>query len=120
MGNLERTFGKLVNNSIVGELWVDGSFLTEAVDPKDVDLSLRVQGDFYDNATPAQSQAMDELTDIWDTELIDGYLHFEWPVGHKHYSIGQANYREWERQWGSSRSGVPKGIAVVKLPRKAP
>lgn len=63
---------------------------------------------------------MEWLTEIWESEKIDGYLHLEWPEGHAEYELGQENFRIWKKQWGFSRHGVPKGIAVVKLGRVNP
>jgi Family of unknown function (DUF6932) len=120
MSRLEAVFKRLIHAKIVGEVWVDGSFLTEKRDPEDVDISLRVDGDFFDKATPDQRQAMEWITEIWDTEKIDGYLHLEWPPGHSEFALGQENYKIWQKQWGFSRRGVPKGIAVVELPKVNP
>jgi hypothetical protein len=117
MTRLENAIGRLVDASIVGEAWADGSFLTEKPNPEDVDLSLRVDGDFYDNASREQRAVMHWLTEIWDCEKIDGYLHLEWPFGHFFYDLGQENYKNWQEQWGFSRRGDPKGIVVVELPR---
>jgi hypothetical protein len=115
MARLERAIQSLIANSIPGEVWVNGSFLTEKIDPEDVDVSIRVDGDFYDMATAQQRQILRWITEIADSEKIDGYLHLEWPVGHPHHAIGVENYEYWKKQWGISRSGVAKGIAVLKL-----
>lgn len=120
MRSLEFLFNRLINNKIDGELWINGSFLTEAIDPKDVDLSLRISGPFYDAATPAQRSLIDSIPDLWDTDKIDGYLLFDWPPGDPAYPIGQNNLAAWKRQWGVSRSGVAKGIVVVKLTQGTP
>ena len=115
MLRLERAIGRLEAAEVEGEVWIDGSFLTSKVDPEDVDLSLRIDGDYFDHATEYQQAVMNDLTELWDTEKIDGYLHFEWPDGHELYDLGQDNYNVWKKQWGMSRSGTPKGIVVVEL-----
>src|SRR5688572_26578012 len=51
MGRLDAAVKRLADAGIVGELWIDGSFLTQKINPEDVDLSLKVDGDFYDNAS---------------------------------------------------------------------
>jgi hypothetical protein len=120
MASLERAVQVLNANNIPGELWIDGSFLTEKPDPEDVDTSLRLSGEFYDQATPRQRQILKWFTEIAAAENIDGYLHLEWPAGHPHHAIGVENCEYWKKQWGTSRAGVAKGIAVLKLARSLP
>src|SRR5688572_17509862 len=54
MAGLEQVMGMLESFDVEGELWIDGSFVTQKSDPEDVDLVLRVQASFYDNANPDQ------------------------------------------------------------------
>lgn len=63
MVGLEHVVQELNSHAIEGELWVDGSFLTEKIDPEDVDLVLRIQAEFYDNARPDQQKVVDWLMD---------------------------------------------------------
>jgi hypothetical protein len=43
---------RLVDAKIDGEIWADGSFLTEKIDPKDVDVIVRIDGHaVYDKGT---------------------------------------------------------------------
>ncbi|SPF43697.1 conserved hypothetical protein [Candidatus Sulfopaludibacter sp. SbA4] len=44
-----------------GEIWINGSFLTEKIDPKDVDLILMYAARFYDSGTEAQTALIDWL-----------------------------------------------------------
>jgi hypothetical protein len=117
MDSLVALAGRLNRAKIEGEIWVDGSFLTEATDPSDVDISLNVMGDFYDAASPAKKKLMDSVELIKAAEHIDGYLVFQWPKGDLSYRLGQDNLALWRKQWRESRGGVLKGIAVVKLSR---
>lgn len=118
MDSLDGLVGRLNRGKIAGELWVDGSFLTEEINPRDVDLSLRVGGPFYDAASARTRKLIDSVEFLRDTERIDGYVQMEWPVGDPSYGLGQQNRDVWEKQWGRSRSGGAKGIAVVKLDRE--
>lgn len=59
MTKLETVIDKLRRDRIEGEVWVDGSFLTEKINPKDSDILLHVQADYYDNATLEQQMAID-------------------------------------------------------------
>lgn len=118
MQNLASVVDRLNQLGISGELWVDGSFLTEKVDPDDVDLTLRIQAHVYDNGTTQQTDYMDALCQLYPSQKIDAYLQIEWPIVHKNYAIGKGNYDYWKNQWGRSRNGVAKGIAVIELTRR--
>ena len=45
--------------NVPGELWIDGSFLTDKINPKDVDVLLRVDGAVYNSGTQEQRDAID-------------------------------------------------------------
>ena len=49
----------LVTSGVVGNLWLDGSFTTEKIDPKDVDLVLMCKAELYDEGSPAVRTAID-------------------------------------------------------------
>jgi hypothetical protein len=117
MGGLERVFNKLSSDSIEGEVWVDGSFITCKLDPEDVDLVLRCSGDFYDMCTVEQRDTVNWLSsDLKLSHHCHSFLFFEWPEGHKQYWVGQYMQAYWMKQFGFSRSEAMKGIAVLALP----
>lgn len=116
MTNLEAVTSRLIDAKVCGELWIDGSFLTEKIDAKDVDLVLRVDGTFYDACDVTQRAAMDWVgANLFDSHLCDSYLHFEYPEDDPNYWVGEYMHAYWMKQWGFSRGGAMKGIAVVKL-----
>jgi hypothetical protein len=116
MKNLEAVVCELAEAKVCGELWIDGSFLTEKIDAKDVDLVLRVDGAFYDACDATQRAAMDWVGgNLSDTHSCDSYLHFEYAAGDPNYWVGEYMHAYWMKQWGFSRGGDMKGIAVVKL-----
>lgn len=118
MAALESVVERLQATGVVGELWINGSFLTEKENPADVDIVLRVQGPLYDTATPAQRLALDWVAaNLHDSHDCDSYVLVEWPPGHPSYWLGEYWYAYWLRQWGFSRAGVLKGIAVLQLGR---
>jgi hypothetical protein len=101
---------------IVGELWVDGSYLTEKINPKDIDLVLRVDGALYNSGTVEQRQAIDWV--IADQKMMlkcDSYAFFEYPPGDPLHDEGRWWYSYWHRQWGFSREDDFKGIVVLSL-----
>ena len=121
MAGLEKIVQQLVAAGIVAELWIDGSFLTEKVDPEDVDASLRIASEMWDNASEEQRRTLEWLVsaDLKITYACDMYLWIEYPEGHPDYWVGQYWQAYWMRQWGFSRSQEFKGIAVLRLPEGA-
>jgi uncharacterized protein DUF6932 len=49
---------QLQKEKIVGDIWLDGSFVTEKVNPNDIDFILVVESSLYDEGTAAQRQLM--------------------------------------------------------------
>jgi hypothetical protein len=117
MRGLEQVVGMLRNKKIQGELWVNGSFLTQKIDPNDVDIILLIQGIFYDNAKAEQKACIEWVNDnLEETHHCDSYVHVEWPESHPRFWFGEYMRTWWFRQWGFARDGVTmKGIAVVSL-----
>lgn len=101
---------------VPGHLWIDGSFLTEKIDPKDVDVILKVDGSVYNSGTPEQRAAIDWVNANQKLTLkCDSYALFEYPPGDPLHDEGRWWYSWWHRQWGFSREDDPKGIVVVSL-----
>lgn len=116
MEGLEKVLQELRAGSIEGEVWVDGSFVTEKMNPEDVDLVLRVSAQFYDNATDKQRKTVDWLaSNLRNTHLCHSYSFMEWPENHPNYWPGQYMFNYWMRQFGFSRGNEMKGIPVVAL-----
>lgn len=101
---------------VPGELWLDGSFLTEKINPKDVDVVLRVDGSVYNAGTPEQIDAINWVIANQKLTLkCDSYVLFEYPPGDSLHDEGRWWYSYWHKQWGFSREDDPKGIAVLSL-----
>ncbi len=114
-------FLKLLNRiksiGIEGELWIDGSFLTDKIDPRDLDFVLSVSAEHYDNSSEEMRSILDEITkdDLKPNYACDCYLKTEWPKGHPLYGEGQRLRRYWINLFGHARGGDEKGIAVIRL-----
>lgn len=97
-------FSKLWRAEAVGELWIDGSFLTEKIDPADVDVVFRVDGPSYDLLPQPEREAIEIIVGEakamhrCHTFLIPGY-----PDGHPQYWYSEYSYVYWMKQWGFSR-----------------
>src|SRR5688500_8482129 len=46
---LDDLVGRLVRAAVLGEVWIDGSFVTEKVDPEDVDILIHALSSQYDS-----------------------------------------------------------------------
>jgi hypothetical protein len=118
MRNLEKVYAILMTAGVVGDLWIDGSFLTKKIDPRDVDLVLRVDSAFYEAATEPTRVAIrwvGEGKDLKPTLKIDNYGFLDWPPEHPAHKLGEQLRRTYIKRWGISEKGVVKGIAVVRL-----
>lgn len=109
---------RLNQAKIVGELWLDGSYLTRKVDPEDMDLVLRMDGCFADHCEPDQQAIIEWVqSDLHDSHHCHSFVIVQWPKNHPDYWRGEYAYAYWMKQWGFSREDNPKGIAVIELPR---
>jgi hypothetical protein len=117
MEGLTQFRDRLIAAKVAGEIWTDGSFLTEKIDPKDVDLVVRIDADVvYDNGTPEQRDAIDwVIANQKGTLKCDSYVLMEYPVGHPLHTEGQWWHAYWHKQWGFSREDDPKGIVVLTI-----
>ncbi|MBW3543480.1 MAG: hypothetical protein KY476_24780 [Planctomycetes bacterium] len=116
MHSLEDIATRLRSSGVRGELWIGGSFVTEKLDPDDVDVVLRRQASSCDDWTLEERAAVDWLASgLAESHRCDTYLLLEWPESHPDYWFGEYMYAYWLRQWGFGRDNSLKGIAVIKL-----
>lgn len=116
MTGLQTMFELLTRDGIRGNLWVDGSFLTEKLEPNDIDVVLEVTEAMLAGATQAQKNRLRWFGSQEDADAIqerraygcDCYVFSEAPGG--------SRWRDyWMRQFGRDRSKHPKGIFVLKV-----
>ena len=119
MDCLEYVVSVLRDAGIRGKLWIDGSFLTDKDDPDDSDVILCMDGTFADNMTPEQQSVEswfgDPAQHLHEWLMCHSFSIARWPEGHLNHEAGEWNYAYWLRQWGFTRSDIPKGIAVIEL-----
>ncbi len=117
MGGLETLVKGLAGVQITTEVWVDGSFLTQKVNPEDVDVVLCMQGDMYDNGTEEQRRTIEVVAnvDLKPPLHCDSYVFFEYPESHPLYWDGQWGRAYWIKQFGFSRVEDRKGMAVIEV-----
>ena len=121
MSGFEEVVRKLSDGGIAGDLWVNGSFLTQKIDPIDIDASLRLQFDVWNNRSPEQQVILDwfESPDRLSEQFSHLYMWIEYPQGHPDYWHGEYMHAYWMKQWGFSRGEEVKGMAVIILPSGA-
>lgn len=115
LAGLRALVDRLVAEGVVGDLWIDGSFVTQKLEPADVDIVLHLSPATFTGGTPTMQ---DFLRWIGSSDLAvraqvkaqyhcDSYLCFDVPPVPRDY---------WERQFGRDRDGNLKGIAVLPIP----
>jgi Family of unknown function (DUF6932) len=102
------------------ELWIDGSFLTEKIDPKDADLVLILPENFESTASDEQWA----ILDWWDNGGNEPGIFFrcdtfsisKLPIGDPGYPFYLRAELYWKKFFGTSREGTPKGMGRILLP----
>lgn len=116
MVGLKKVIERLAKAGVEGHLWVNGSFMTEKIDPEDVDVLLCVNMEFYDSCSGNTRKAIDWLNaNLKDELLCDSYLLCMRPMGHANFPETEFMHAYWTRQFGFDRSDNLKGIGVISL-----
>lgn len=117
MAGLEIVVAELLACAIIGDLWIDGSFMTEKIEPGDVDLALCTQSHFFDAGTPRQRHLLTQLDDaaLRDDIYCDCHLVLLYPEDHLFHASGIDTMNHFKRIYGLRNDGSPKGIAVIRL-----
>lgn len=117
MDGFEEVVGRLLVAGVHGEIWVDGSFVTEKKNPNDIDFVLRIQADVDENANEQQREAINFLhedlrNDLW----CHSFVLIEYNEDDPRFWVGEYMRAYWMKQWGFSRDEQTlKGMAVIEL-----
>ena len=107
LGNLKET----VNTGFYQ--WIDGSFVTNKEDPKDIDFVTFLDFGLYREHEKAISKL---LSLRYDTKNgTDGYFVETFPDTHKGYNNFQMDRIEWLHTFGTSRINQNKGIIQINF-----
>lgn len=100
------------------EAWVNGSFMTQKLNPDDSDVAVRIQGEDFDAAPAMQKAAFRNFVDFdhKPARKCDIYAFPEYNLGHPLYDHGQWRKAYWLNKFGYTRAEDPKGLAVVQIP----
>ncbi len=114
MENLTSIIQLINQKSIPGDIWIDGSFLTEKLNPDDVDLILIVSETNYRAFNADQKSFFDWFrnTSLYDQYRCDNYATALEPGS----TLGEYMHAYWLRQFGFSRDNKLKGLALIKTP----
>lgn len=118
MDNLECLIGGLRTIGIRGSVWIDGSFLTEKIDPNDVDVLLVVEDRTLTAFNARQRADVDWLKDNGEIKTdydCDSHILVRWPVGHPSYGHGEWLYGFYLKLFGWDEYFQMKGIITVDL-----
>lgn len=106
-----------------GEIWVDGSFLTNKPSPGDIDIILRMRADEYNDGSGTKRDFIDWLCSAdAKTRLHCHVLDLlEYPQTDSRYAKSVEDRNHWLNFFGTYRDNItPKGLAVVTLLDGAP
>lgn len=119
MAGLESMVAEFWRQDLVGDLWVDGSFLTIKIDPADVDIVLAMKADFVSTLTATQHNFLEwySSNNLKDTDYCcDNYFFVEYPESHKKFASSVDRRSYWRKWFSTARDGkTRKGIARLSL-----
>lgn len=121
MDGFRKIVGMLEQQRIPCEVVVDGSYLTEEIDPDDIDFAVVVSPAFYENCTPEQRKLLDWIGDDRNIEreyLCDCYLCVEYKPEHDVWFEGIYDRAWWISFW--AKSVIYKRVRGVVIMRISP
>lgn len=112
---LEEFVQRFLLAGIPCEMVINGSFLTEKVDPSDIDVAVNLDLDVADNLNDEQFALTNEVNSENFIDGIDSFVETVFPLGHPLH--GAEGYdRPWSEEWGREHNGeYLKGVAVLRL-----
>ncbi|NOT42958.1 MAG: hypothetical protein HOP13_20970 [Alphaproteobacteria bacterium] len=113
MERLEQVLVLIQKSGIRGEIWIDGSFVTDKLNPDDVDVLLVVNAHDLAGFSDTQKQFLSWFasTSLYDSYRIDNYVLVRGPSAESEWW-----YAYWLRQFGFSRADKMKGIPTINVP----
>jgi len=114
MTRLEAIIDSINRSAIRGQIWIDGSFLTEKLNPDDADIALMIDAASFPAMSANQRMFFNGFaqSSLFDSHRIDNYAQ----VIDESRPDGTWNLAYWIRQFGFSRSDETKGIAIINVP----
>ncbi len=96
--------------------WLDGSFVTQKLDPNDIDVINFVHfSDLTNEKANSLRKFLTHMGNPKDEFKVDGYLVPVYEPTDPRFLITQAKYNEWRVFFGKDRNNNPKGILQLNL-----
>jgi hypothetical protein len=101
----------ILKNMGVGEFqqWINGSYVTQKVYPRDIDLVNFVNYDFHRKF----EQRLRLMKDEWKYKDIDAYFETAYPETHKRHFLTVFQQNKWREIYGSDRQDIRKGFVQI-------
>lgn len=99
-------------------VWVDGSFLTEKIEPKDVDFVIEVELEFLDTCNAEQAALLERFSDraLRTRPVLHSFVMPSAPPGHSFHQDALRLHAQWKKDFGHSYvKREQKGIAQVEV-----
>lgn len=112
---LERLHVDLTVTGLICELWINGSFLTEKLDPNDIDLSFAC---FYNDFEMLDSTLQANVWSLLNggkrySPVLDTYICFRF-LRDDPRAMADGS-RDWSEKWSVGWDDWLKGFAIIKL-----
>ncbi len=119
MDGFRKIVAMLEKERIPCELLVDGSYLTEEIEPDDIDFAVVVTPEFYDRCTREQRELLDWIGNskaITATHLCDCYLCVNYKEDDPMWFEGICDRAWWLNLFAKSVVFKrDRGVAVVRI-----
>ena len=97
--------------------WVDGSFVTQKLNPKDIDIVSFIPSYLF---RKFEKRLDYYWTDNWEKEGVDAYLVEQYMDRHSRFSEFEATLENWRRLYTSTKAkdnfaGANKGFLIVRV-----
>ena len=116
MTGFEAVVNSLSSKNIDAEVWVNGSFLTEKLNPNDSDIVVWVDESVFKNGSGDTRKVLTWInSNLRDQHLCDSYICTKYPNTSQQYTLNEYHHAYWLRQFGFSRGIEYKGIAVLRV-----
>jgi hypothetical protein len=110
MAGVESVDREITGCALVCDVWVDGSFLTQTINPRDADFLMCLDNASLATITSRQRAVIDWVnSNLKASHHVDSYVLVD-----RHDTATEWMRAYWLRQFGFSRQQGTKGIAVLK------
>lgn len=103
---LQRLLTDLEATGYVFEVLIDGSFLTEKLDPADIDLTIIVPAFLLNLPHASVTNLLVLISDKSYSQKLDSFICLDNDANRVAY---------WHRQWGAGRDEKLKGYAIIRV-----